>query len=294
MNINQLKGFVLVVQNGNLTQAAKKLFVSQPAMTKLIHQLEEELETELFTRQGRAMKLNAAGKLFYPYANSIIEQWQKGMDALKQQKDNNIEPIKIYVQVASSLIPEIIKSIRTIFPNVPIQLNQRITAIPNAQEFDFIISNRPESNDDRGLTVIPLAREEIYVGGSSGQIHNQNITLAEIAKLPIVMLGLHTPLRSELDLYFENHHCHLKYQFESDDPATIRELLLSNAGIGFIPAISWRKVGEKLHLARIVPDAPGRTIYLTYSTASHTKRNQIIAKTLEKVFSHEAAQALKI
>lgn len=48
MNLNQLTYFLMVVDNGSVTQAAKKAFVSQAAVSKMIHQLENELGTELF------------------------------------------------------------------------------------------------------------------------------------------------------------------------------------------------------------------------------------------------------
>ena len=294
MNINQLKGFVLIVQKGNLTQAAKKLFISQPAMTKLIHQLEDELETELFNRQGRVMRLNSAGKLFYPYANCIIEQWQNGIDALKTQNESRIDPIKLHAQVASSLIPEIIEAIRRIFPKTPIQLNQRITQISNIHEFDFIISNQPVTEDDQTFTSIPLFEEEIFVGGVNNYITKKEITIAEISKLPLISMGLHTPLRDDIDLYFKNLGYKLNYQFEADDPGTVKELLLNGFGIGFIPAISWQNLCQKLNLARIIPNTFTRTIYLNFSKSSNARRNTIIAKNLKQLFAQRTDQPLQL
>lgn len=294
MNINQLKGFVLTVQCGNLTKAAKKLFISQPAMTKLIQQLEEELNTELFARQGRAIKLNEAGELFYPYAYSIIDQWQRGIDTINQHKGNAAEPIKLYVQVASTFIPEIIKSIRNVLPHTPILLNQKTVTMPDIQEFDFIISSHPENDRNGNFVKVPLAHEDVFVGCSENQITSDTITLEEIAKLPIAMLGLHVPLREELEVYFKKHNFQIQYQYESDDPGTIRALIASGAGVGFIPSITWRKIGNKLHLARILPDTPERIIYLTYSVKKNSKRNKMIADIIQEIFKIESKRALKV
>ncbi|MQS97976.1 LysR family transcriptional regulator [Companilactobacillus halodurans] len=79
MQLNQLKYFVVVANQESITKAAKILYVSQPAVSKTIGQLEDELETTLFDRTGRTLKLNRAGKLFYSYVNDSLEELNRGV-----------------------------------------------------------------------------------------------------------------------------------------------------------------------------------------------------------------------
>lgn len=87
MNINQLKYFVVVANQESITKASNILYVSQPAVSKTIKQLEDELDTKLFDRTGRTLKLNRAGKLFYSYVNDSLEELDRGINAVKGGPD---------------------------------------------------------------------------------------------------------------------------------------------------------------------------------------------------------------
>lgn len=291
MNIAQLQGFVFAAQTGSITQAAKLAYISQPAMTKLIHQLEKELGVQLFDRTGRTIQLNAQGQLFFSYVTTVLNQLQKGIDAVTTKTTNQLKPIRLLVEVASSLIPEIIHIIQQHFPAAPVQLTQRISTLSEPRQFDFIISSRQPQLD---RTAIPLLNEEILVGSAQQQFKPQYVTPTELQRLPVIGLGRHNPLRDTVDSYFEALDIHLNYQYEADDPATIRELLLSGAGIGFIPAVTWQKVGRQLHLARIFSNPLFRTIYLTENQQTESNVARIVANALVELFVAERKRSLKI
>lgn len=75
--------FKTVAQTGTLTQAAKLLHISQPALSKSISQLEHEVGMQLFDRSGRALALNKAGSLYLSHANRALRE----MDAAQQELD---------------------------------------------------------------------------------------------------------------------------------------------------------------------------------------------------------------
>jgi DNA-binding transcriptional LysR family regulator len=291
VNLSNLQGFLYVADTGNLTQAAKLAFISQPAMSKLIQQLESELGVPLFDRVGRGIQLNANGRLFYSYVSKSLTQLQEGIDALKDAHAGTKEPVRLSVEVASSLIPDLLHRIQRQLPDVPVHLNQRILPAPGQQQADFVISTRqfPDTH-----TAIPLLSEEIFIGGAGNQITAPYMSLEQLQKLPIVGMGRHTPLRETIDQYLAQYNIQLKYQYESDDPATIRELLTNNVGVGFIPAVTWQKVGRKLHLARIIPTPPFRTIYLTEAPGKETPVRRMVANAIVELFVAERQRTLKI
>lgn len=73
MELNQLKSFVAVAHHGNLTQAAERLFLSQPAVSAQIKAVEAELGTPLFTRASSGMTLTRAGEIFLPEAEALLQ-----------------------------------------------------------------------------------------------------------------------------------------------------------------------------------------------------------------------------
>ncbi|WP_242756078.1 LysR family transcriptional regulator [Lacticaseibacillus paracasei] len=291
MNIAQLQGFVYTAQTGSITQGAKQAYISQPAMTKMIQELERELGVELFDRVGRGIQINDSGRLFLNYVEAGLDQLQEGIDAISTQAKRQ-RPIRLLVEVASALIPAIIATIHRIYPNTPVQMTQRIAVVNETREFDFTISTREPRRDRRS---VPLLNEEILIGSADPRFADRTfISPQSLRAQPIVALGYHTPLRDTIDDYFGARNITLNYQYESDDPASIRAMLVSGIGVGFIPSITWASIGNQLHLARITPDPPFRTIYLTEGQPQEDSQTRQLANALVELFVNERANALKV
>ena len=75
MELNQLHYFVAVARCENITRAAKELFITQPALSRVILRLEQELGTPLFDRHGGRVTLNEHGKAFLRYVEPHSLQW---------------------------------------------------------------------------------------------------------------------------------------------------------------------------------------------------------------------------
>lgn len=74
MELRHLRYFITVAEEKNLTRAAKKLYISQPPLTRAIMQLEEELGVQLFIRHARGLELTSAGSYFLPHAQQMLER----------------------------------------------------------------------------------------------------------------------------------------------------------------------------------------------------------------------------
>jgi DNA-binding transcriptional LysR family regulator len=72
VSLLQLESFVAVAEEENLSRAARRLFVSQPPLTRRIQSLEDELGVPLFRRTGRGMRLMPAGRSLLPHARQIL------------------------------------------------------------------------------------------------------------------------------------------------------------------------------------------------------------------------------
>ena len=91
MKTEFLKSFVAVVESKSFSVAAKRLFLSQPAISTHIKQLEEELGVQLLTRSTKNVHLTETGLAFYPYAQRLIRTESEAMFALHGKK-NRSEP----------------------------------------------------------------------------------------------------------------------------------------------------------------------------------------------------------
>lgn len=84
MNIESLQMFCLVVDEGSISQAARLSYVSQPAVTRQIHQLENFYGALLFDRADGKLKVTGAGKMLYPFAKSIVHDFHRSKESIKQ------------------------------------------------------------------------------------------------------------------------------------------------------------------------------------------------------------------
>ena len=91
MEIQQLEYFKIVAEMQHMTHAAEKLNISQPALSKSISNIEQEIGVPLFDRQGRSIVLNRYGKLFLESVNMILEEYNKAkqeiMDLVRQDME---------------------------------------------------------------------------------------------------------------------------------------------------------------------------------------------------------------
>ena len=74
MTLQQLRYIVTVAETGNITEAAKRLFISQPSLTNAIHELEKEMQITIFNRTNKGVTITNEGDLFLSYARQILEQ----------------------------------------------------------------------------------------------------------------------------------------------------------------------------------------------------------------------------
>lgn len=77
MNIRQLELFMTVVEVENMTEAAKRAFISQPAVSQTIQELEKEIGVRLFDRAGRSIQVNPAGKAFFQRVKHFLQEYQE-------------------------------------------------------------------------------------------------------------------------------------------------------------------------------------------------------------------------
>lgn len=110
MNSKQLKYFVTVTEEGTVSSAAKKLFISQPPISQQIKLLEDELGTKLFIRTPRQMILTTAGKLLYNRAKSIISMTNMAKDEVTSFVRDQRNTIKIGI-ISSIIGSEILQKI---------------------------------------------------------------------------------------------------------------------------------------------------------------------------------------
>ena len=89
MTLQQLKYIIGIVNSGSINEAAKRLFISQPSLSKAVRELENELNFEIFRRSSKGISLSLEGTEFLSYARQVVEQAE-----LLEQRYLNTKPLK--------------------------------------------------------------------------------------------------------------------------------------------------------------------------------------------------------
>ena len=130
MNIHQAEIFVNVVRCGNFSNAAKKMYLSQPAVSTSIDQLERELNTQLFIRQGRKALLTESGSKLYRYALDLIHLHQLAIEDVAGTAEENSGCIRIIASFIPGiyLLPRFLQGFNRIYPKVSFEIAVENTA----------------------------------------------------------------------------------------------------------------------------------------------------------------------
>ncbi|WP_293760200.1 LysR family transcriptional regulator [uncultured Aquitalea sp.] len=118
MDSRQLKAFVAVFEERNITQAAQRLFITQPTLSVTIRQLEDMLGAPLFVRQPRGVAVTEEARLFYPQARKLLDQMESVSSLFRERR--SCEPMLLGVDgdIAPSRLSRILRLARQRIPGL--------------------------------------------------------------------------------------------------------------------------------------------------------------------------------
>jgi DNA-binding transcriptional LysR family regulator len=168
MNIESLKMFCLVVDEGSISQAARLSFVSQPAVTRQINQLENLYGTLLFDRTEGKMKVTETGKMLYPFAKAIVNDFNRSREVIQQATGGYNTSLRVGATftIGEYLLPQLLGGFKKQIPEIKVSLS---------------IKNTPGILDDLSNDVIDLALVE-------GLVENKEFVVEKFAKDELILL----------------------------------------------------------------------------------------------------------
>lgn len=174
MKPHQLKAFLAVCEQGSIRAAARVLYVSQPAVTRTIRELEADLGVPLVTRSARGAVLTDFGRAFAARARLILEESQRARDELQQMRSQQVGHVRLAassVPMALLLAPAL-RSFRREMPLAQLELvdGQLATALTELRHgrLDFALSQHPPEHTEADMHYEPLFAEPLVVCARSG------------------------------------------------------------------------------------------------------------------------------
>lgn len=239
MELYQLEQFMAAAELSHITKAARKLSISQPALSKNIHALEREIGYPLFDHVGKNIRLNKNGEILLKYVREIFRSIDNAGKELKDYNDGSDCSLSLYVKAASRLLPDILRSYTGICPGIRFSVSQFHDESAGRPDCDFTIESSLTRAD--GPESCTLLKENILVALPAGHplSGGPSVSLGDLQDEPFISLQKGMGLSSITDYY-----CHLcgfspNIVFESDSPSTLREMIQLGLGIAFIPELTW-------------------------------------------------------
>lgn len=129
MNLKQLKYFLVVAEERQITSAAKKLFIAQPPLNYQLKQLEKEIGAQLFIRNAHGMELTEEGKAFQKYAEKIVDLSLTATSQIRQIKTGELGKIRIgVISSCRGVVPnKQFKKLIEYYPNVSFEIHEANT-----------------------------------------------------------------------------------------------------------------------------------------------------------------------
>ncbi|ASK63403.1 LysR family transcriptional regulator [Virgibacillus phasianinus] len=272
MDSRTLQTFILAAEYENFRMVAEKLYITQPAVTFQIRQLEKDLGGKLFAKNGRNIALTELGRLFYMEAKEMVSHYEKSMDKVNRFQQGYHETIRVAIAplLADTILPSIFRAYTKDFPHVEMSIqvlesNQISTVIENGQ-VDIGLSCLPGSSIIKTAKfheepVSLVCNHDGYDAESGPIIDAQQLLENSIIftdNHPVYWDGLKEQLKARLDSY--------KFMKVNQSHITKR-FILEGIGVSFLPkSIINREIieGRLLEVPVHFIDPPVASMYILH------------------------------
>jgi len=208
LTIRQLRVFEAVAQHSSFTKAADELYLSQPAVSMQIKQLEENVGLPLFEKLGRKIHLTEAGRELHIYGKAIFRQLEEMEEVLEAQKGVNRGRLDIAVaSTINCFAPRAMGLFSRQYPGVKLSLEvtnrKNLMRLLEENEKDIILMGKPPENLD--LESVPFMDNPLVVIAPTGHplAKEKNITLERIAEETFLVREPGSGTRLAMERFFE-------------------------------------------------------------------------------------------
>lgn len=234
------KVFCTVANNASISKAAKELFMTQPAVSQAVRQLERELDTRLFNRTPKGVTLTDEGKLLFEYAHSAINLLEVGEGKILEFKNLTAGELKIGVGDTISryfLLPSL-EYFHNQYPNIKFKIvngtTLEICSLLKSGKVDIAICNLPV--DDPAIEVKPCFDiQDIFVCGEKfRRLFQKPASFHDLVKLPLIFLEPNTISRKFVEEFLHGKGIQLEPEFELGSHDLLLEFAKINLGIACV------------------------------------------------------------
>jgi LysR family nitrogen assimilation transcriptional regulator len=244
MDIRQLRTFAILAETGSLGKAADRLRVAQPALSRQIRLLEEDIGLPLFNRHSRGMQITEAGQELLARVTGLLRQFDQALKEVRELRT------AVSGQVAIGMIPSVssivggrlAQRVATELPGVSLRLvdgyARHLMEWLHGDELDAILTYGPGANIHCQAFEL-LIEEMVLVGPADSELAGWSpMPFENVAHYPLVLPSRPHGLRAVVDEAAAKAGIALNVRLEADTYSVLKEFAISGSGFTILPASS--------------------------------------------------------
>jgi len=255
VELYQLKTFVVVAEEGHLTRASVRLHTSQPSVSAHIKALEEELDTRLFIRTPKGMRLTEAGERLRAKARDVLQAARALKLEARNMGDELVGDLSLGLNTDAEYLRTVplLNSLGEDHPKITLQLQQRAStsiqrAVQNGDLDCGFIFGEPRFPD---IEAVQLETANFFVAVPDIWKDRIRGGLAALADLPWIIDPSDNPWQTLIDRFFQAHSFKPANELEVDGDEIIRVLVAAGKGVSFLrrnEVEAANRIGQPVHV----------------------------------------------
>lgn len=244
MDFRKLAYIVEVAKEGSVTAAANKLYISQPALSQILAQVEKELGIKLFDRKETPMRLTYAGELYLTTAKEILSEYETLKRRLLDVAEGDEGQIKLGIPVerAGYMLPDVMASFQQRFPKVNLSLEENdgktILHLLKNHEVDLVILPKSDKNLGDEFETRLIYEEEIFIVSSKPLMEANDefyIEAKNLRSYPFILVKEGHAIRTRTNAIFEKAGITPGILLETTSNLTAVQMAQSGLGLAIVP-----------------------------------------------------------
>ncbi len=263
MELRHLRYFIAVAREENVTRAALKLHVSQPALSRQVRDLEDELGFALLERTAKSVRLTDAGRVFLAEAQAVLDRAAEAVERARARAGRIQGKLQLGYAPSPSVevLPRVLRSFQAKFPSVRVMLHdlsaEELIAQLHESKLDLALTVRPWGKSSRGLSFTELARYPWCVAMAPGHALARARSVAVNQLLAEPLLGYtrkdYPDYYSEIEERFATASRKPAFAEEHDSVTSLIAGVEAGHGVAILPSCVSCIAGPRLRLVPLRP-----------------------------------------
>jgi DNA-binding transcriptional LysR family regulator len=297
MDIHQLQLFLAVMDSPSMTRAAEKIHLSPGAVSLQLHNLADELRTELFVRRGKRLVPTPAAQRLAERAKEVTRIMSQIQQEFENDLSKDVRPFEFATGV-TTLIYQLgrpLRQLRKSYPNAEIRVTVGVTEEMVAglldRRFDLVLISLPVP--EQNLKLIPLFDEELLVVRPSAKSVSTSrvgtLRATDLGGVPFLLYPRRSNMRLVIDRFFKEINVVPRVAMEADDSEAIKRLVESGFGYSILPEHAVRGKSRFFQKFRVEGHRLKRSLALAMArTDCPRKLTESIANFLQAALVEES------